>query len=156
MLQRYLCLLLLAAPLAAGCGKSGDAIRIKGSDTMVNLAQAWAERYGAAHPEVTVEVLGGGSGVGIASLIDGNCDLADASRSMEPKEFERVEGQAQRGRQLFVGYDALAVYVHKDNPLDTIAIKQLAEIYGEGGGISKWSQLGRATPRGSAATRLPG
>lgn len=144
--MRYpVCFLLLAAsiPVLGGCGRSGDAIRVEGSDTMVNLAQAWAERYRTAHPEITVQVLGGGSGVGIASLIDGNCDLANASRSIEPKETERVK--AKRGvepKEIVVGHDALAVYVHKNNPLDVIAIEQLAEIYGEGGGISKWSQLG--------------
>ena len=142
---RYVACVLLAAglPGVAGCGRSGDAIRVEGSDTMVNLAQAWAERYRVAHPEVAVQVLGGGSGVGIASLIDGNCDLANASRSIEPKEVERVK--AKRGtepKEFVVGHDALAVYVHKNNPLDEISLEQLAEIYGEGGGVSKWSQLG--------------
>jgi len=136
---------LLATCLATvgGCGRSGDAIRVEGSDTMVNLAQAWAERYRAIHPEITVQVLGGGSGVGVASLIDGNCDLANSSRSIEPKEVARVK--ARRGvdpKEIVVGHDALAVYVHQRNPLDVISLDQLAEIYGEGGGISKWSQLG--------------
>jgi len=144
-MARYGTCLFLAASLlgVTGCGRSGDAIRVEGSDTMVNLAQAWAERYRVAHPEVAVQVLGGGSGVGIASLIDGNCDLANASRSIEPKEIERVK--AKRGmepKEFVVGHDALAVYVHKNNPLDEISLDQLAEIYGEGGGISKWSQLG--------------
>jgi phosphate transport system substrate-binding protein len=133
----------MGLPAMWGCGRSGDAIRVEGSDTMVNLAQAWAERYHAAHSEITVQVLGGGTGVGIASLIDDNCDLADASRSIEPREIERVK--AKRGvepKEIVVGHDALAVYVHRKNPLDEISIEQLAEIYGEGGGISKWSQLG--------------
>jgi phosphate transport system substrate-binding protein len=116
---------------------------MEGSDTMVNLAQAWAEKYHEEHPDVTVQVLGGGSGVGIASLIDGNCDLANASREIEEKEKKRVE--ARRGvaaKEHIVGYDALAVYVHKDNPLDSIAMEDLAEIYGKDGKITKWSQLG--------------
>jgi phosphate transport system substrate-binding protein len=136
-------LLVTGLVAVGGCGRSGDAIRVEGSDTMVNLAQAWAERYRAIHPEITVQVLGGGSGVGIASLIDGNCDLANSSRSIEPKELARVK--ARRGvapKEIVVGHDALAVYVHKSNPLDVICLDQLAEIYGEGGGISKWSQLG--------------
>lgn len=136
-------LLAVCLPAVWGCGRSGDAIRVEGSDTMVNLAQAWAERYRVVHPEITVQVLGGGSGVGIASLIDGNCDLANSSRSIEPKEIGRVK--AKRGtepKEIVVGHDALAVYVHKKNPLDEISIEQLAEIYGEGGGVSKWSQLG--------------
>lgn len=136
-------LLGVVATAAGGCGRSGGGVRMEGSDTMVNLAQAWAEKYHQQDPEVKVQVLGGGSGVGIASLIDGNCDLANASREMEPKEIERVK--AKRGleaKEHIVGYDALAVYVHKDNPLDAISIEELAEIYGEGGKITKWSQLG--------------
>lgn len=127
----------------SGCGRSDRGIRMEGSDTMVNLAQAWAEKYHAEHPEVTVQVLGGGSGVGIASLIDGNCDMTNASRAMEDKEVQRVK--AKRGVapvEHIVGYDALAVYVHKDNPLESISLEELAEIYGEGGKITKWSQLG--------------
>jgi phosphate transport system substrate-binding protein len=114
-----------------------------GSDTMVNVAQAWAEKYNAQHPEATVQVTGGGSGVGITRLIDGTCDLANASREMDQKEIERV--QAKRGvepNKHVVGFDALAVYVHKDNPLDSISLEELAEIYGKGGKTERWSQLG--------------
>ena len=128
---------------ALGCGQSARGIRMEGSDTMVNLAQAWAEKYHQKNPEAKVQVLGGGSGVGIASLIDGNCDLANCSREIEPKENARVK--AARGveaKEHVVGYDALAVYVHKDNPLDAISIEELAEIYGKDGRITKWSQLG--------------
>jgi phosphate transport system substrate-binding protein len=128
---------------SAGCKRSDRGIRVEGSDTMVNLAQAWAENYHAKHPDASIQVLGGGSGVGITSMIDGNCDLATCSRKMEEKEIKRV--QAKRGydpSEHIVGYDALAVYVHKDNPLDTISLEELAEIYGDGGKITKWSQLG--------------
>jgi len=144
MTPRY-CVGLLACGLWAvgGCGRSSEGIRMEGSDTMVNVAQAWAEEYHQMHPKAIVQVLGGGSGVGIASLIDGNCDLANASRKMENKEIQRLK--AKRGaepKEHVVGYDALAVYVHKHNPLDSISLEELAEIYGEGGKISKWSQLG--------------
>lgn len=126
-----------------GCGRSHQGVHMEGSDTMVNLAQAWAEKYHNKNPEATVQVLGGGSGVGIASLIDGNCDMANCSRKMEDKEIQRVK--ARRGvepKEHVVGYDALAVYVHKNNPLDSISLEELAEIYGDKGKISKWSQLG--------------
>ena len=106
---------------------------------MVNVAQAWAEVY-YKQTGVKVQVLGGGSGVGIASLIDGTCDMANASRKMKPKEREKAK--AKRGQdpvEHIVGYDALAVYVHKDHPLDTITIDVLAEIYGDGGKIEEWS-----------------
>jgi len=142
-----------------GCGRGqgGNVIRVEGSDTMVNLAQAWAERYHEKHSFVSVQVLGGGSGVGIASLIDGNCDMANCSRAMREKELQRVE--AKRGkdaREFIVGYDALAVYVHKDNPLESISLEELAEIYGEGGGIESWSQLGVEVPgcRNGKITRV--
>ena len=126
-----------------GCGSPGEGIHMEGSDTMVNVAQAWAEKYHAKAPEVSVQVLGGGSGVGIASLIDGNCDMANASRKMVEKEILQVK--AKRGveaKEFVVGFDALAVYVYKDNPLSSISLDELAQIYGEGGRIKKWSQLG--------------
>jgi phosphate transport system substrate-binding protein len=141
----------LAAWGLPGCGSSTEGIRMEGSDTMSEVATAWAEKYHATHPEATVQLLSGGSGVGIASLIDGNCDMANASRKMEGPEIERME--AKRGvepKEHVVGFDALAVYVHKDNPLDSISLDELAEIYGEGGKITKWSQLG--VPSGALGT----
>lgn len=143
------CGLLLAAAL--GCGSHADhrkdssqkAIRVDGSDTMVNLAAAWAERYQREHPDVSVQVTGGGSGVGIVNLINGTCDLANTSRKMKPSEIQKAK--AARGgdpKEIIVGHDALAIYVHKDNPLDSISMEELAEIYGHNGRITKWSQLG--------------
>ena len=120
-----------------------DVIRITGSDTMVNLVQAWAEHYAQVRPGISVRVAGGGSGVGIAGLIDGTLDIAAASREMKPAERERA--RVRRGGEptgFTVALDALAVYVHKDNPLESISIEELAEIYGEHGRIEKWSQLG--------------
>ena len=135
----------------SGCGQQASApsrdgaavVRVEGSDTMVNVAQAWAEEYHKKRPGISVQVLGGGSGVGIASLISGNCDMADTSRKMTESELKRLKDKrGAEAKEFIVGYDALAVYVHKDNPLDEIAIEQLAEIYGDGGKITKWSQLG--------------
>lgn len=102
-----------------------------------------AERYHGDRPTVSVQVLGGGSGVGIASLTDGNCDLADSSRNVGAKEVLAI--RAKRGeapKEHIVGYDALAVYVHPDNPLDSISLEELAEIFGDGGKTVRWSQLG--------------
>jgi phosphate transport system substrate-binding protein len=137
-----------AAPDAGGRppGRSARPIvRIIGSDTMVNLVQAWAEEYTRVRPHVVVQVAGGGSGVGIAGLIDGTLDLAAASREMRPAERERA--RLTRGvepREVTVARDALAVYVHHDNPLPHISLAALAEIYGEHGTIARWSQLGRS------------
>jgi phosphate transport system substrate-binding protein len=126
-----------------GAGDGKISIRVDGSDTMVNLAQAWAEEYNKSHPDVSVQVSGGGSGVGIAALIDGVTDLANASRKMKDKELKRAKANTgKEPKEFIVAKDALAVYVSKENPLDSITIQQLADIYGEGGETTKWSQLG--------------
>ena len=141
---------ILLAPLVACSGAQAGhvqsvraVIRITGSDTMVNLVQAWAERYRPVRPAVTVQVAGGGSGVGIAGLIDGTLDIAAASREMRPAERQRAKARhGGEPSEFIVALDALAVYVHKDNPLDSISIEELADIFGEQGSIAKWSQLG--------------
>ena len=146
----------VAAVALVACGPSGDGgdegggatiIQNKGSDTMVNVAQVWAEEYRTVAPDVEVEVSGGGSGVGIAALIRGTVDLANASRDMKPQEMEAAEKNTGKAPQEFtVGYDALAVYVHKDNPLEEIELSRLADIYVEGGSVTRWSQLGVTIP----------
>ncbi|MBN1396379.1 MAG: phosphate ABC transporter substrate-binding protein [Pirellulales bacterium] len=137
--------LIILTALVCGCGdshQSATAIRNEGSDTMVNIAQAWAEEYNQKRQDVKVQVLGGGSGVGIASLIDGNCDMANTSRKMKPDEVKEVEEKhAAKPQEIIVGYDALAIYVHKGNPLDSISLEELADLYGENGTLTKWSEL---------------
>jgi phosphate transport system substrate-binding protein len=131
-------------------GSTRSTIQNKGSDTMVNVAQAWAEAYKKLHPDINVEVSGGGSGVGIAALIKGTVDLANSSRDMKPKEIEDAKKSTGKDPKEFtVGYDGLAVYVHKDNPLDNITTEQLAQIFMEGGKLAKWSELGVTIPGGS-------
>lgn len=133
-----------ATPSTGGAAApaGGTVIRITGSDTMVNLVQAWAENYRKKKPDVSVQVAGGGSGVGIAGLIDGILDLAASSREMDVKETDRATQKGHKPIQYDVALDALSIYVHKDNPLATIAEDALAEIYGDKGTIEKWSQLG--------------
>jgi len=119
------------------------AIQNRGSDTMIELAQAWAEKY----VPTDVEVSGGGSGVGISAMIDGKVDIANASRLMTDKELEAAKKNTGKEPKLHVvGYDALAIYVHKDNPLEEISVEQLKDIYGDGGKITTWSQLGVKVP----------
>jgi phosphate transport system substrate-binding protein len=118
------------------------AIRVTGSDTMINLVQAFAESYQAVRPGVSVQVAGGGSGVGIAGLIDGILEIAAAGREITLDERRAV--RARRGadpQQFVVALDALAVYVHRDNPVSQLSIDELANIYGDGGSIERWSQL---------------
>ena len=121
-------------------------IQNKGSDTLVNVAQAWAEAYAQINPNVAVAVTGGGSGTGIAALIGGSVDIANSSRSMEEEEFEMANGRGVVPNELIVGYDALAVYIHPDNPIDRFTLGQLADIYGENGTTESWSQLGITVP----------
>jgi len=153
LLKAPLLCLSLAMLSAAGCKKTqtvsaGDTQRIQdiGSDTMVNMAQAWAEAYAESRPEISVEVSGGGSGVGIAALINGTADIANSSRSLEPAEAERAKKAGITPVEHVVGFDGLAIFVHKNNPLEQITIEQLSQIYKEHGNIDSWSQLGVKIP----------
>jgi phosphate transport system substrate-binding protein len=126
---------------------AGVVVRVTGSDTMVNLVQAWAENYRTVEPNVSVQVAGGGSGVGIAGLIDGILDVAAASREMEADEIARAtQRNGTKPEEFTVALDALAVFVHKDNPVASLSIQELAEIYGDEGAITRWSQLGVKNP----------
>ena len=138
----------LAAILLTACGggERRELIQNKGSDTLVNVAQAWAEAYQTIKPNVVVAVSGGGSGTGIASLINGTVDLANSSRAIKDKELKLAEDNGQHPVQHIVGYDALAVFLHADNPMDEMSIEQLLGIYGDGGEITRWTDLGVEVP----------
>jgi phosphate transport system substrate-binding protein len=153
MLKRTITLLVTVG-LALSCGgEAGDSgrnrtlIQNKGSDTLLNVAQAWAEAYGTAHPELAVAVTGGGSGTGFSALINGTVDIANASRQIRESEIASVrEARDVEPIEVIVGYDALAVFLHPDNPIDSFTFQQLAEIYGEGGEFETWSDLGVSVP----------
>lgn len=135
----------------AGCSRDSSAggrvlIQNKGSDTLVNVAQAWAEKYKDIDPSVAVAVTGGGSGTGISALINGTVDIASSSRKMKQKEIDMARANGVEPVEFVVGYDALAVYLHPNSPIDTLTIAQLAEIYGEGGETETWDQLGVEVP----------
>lgn len=134
---------IILAPLAA---EARTVIQNKGSDTLVNVAQAWAENYQKIDPNVAVAVTGGGSGTGIAAMINGTVDIANASRKMKDKEVQLAKKQGQDPVEHVVGYDALAVYLHQDNPVDSVSLTQLAEVYGEDGQTESWKQLGVEVP----------
>jgi phosphate transport system substrate-binding protein len=151
-----LCAALVACGGRPGGGATGSqgttasgksVIQNKGSDTMVNVAQAWAEEYHKVSPTVAVEVSGGGSGVGIAALSKGSIDLANASRNMKPQEIaDAKRNTGKEPKEFVVGFDALAVYVHKDNPLNEISVDELAQVFAEGGTADNWSQIGTKIP----------
>ncbi|WP_369158172.1 phosphate ABC transporter substrate-binding protein [Candidatus Thiodiazotropha sp. LNASS1] len=121
-------------------------IQNKGSDTLVNVAQAWAEAYGDVDANVAVAVSGGGSGTGIAAMINGTVDIANASRQMKKKELKLAKSKGQDPIEHVVGYDALAVFIHQDNPADTLNYDQLKSVFGRGGKATKWSDLGLKVP----------
>jgi phosphate transport system substrate-binding protein len=118
-----------------------------GSDTMLQVAGRWAAEYQKVNPSVSVEVTGGGSGVGIANLTKGITTIANASRDMSPKEKDAAEkNTGKKPVEFIVGYDAIGIYVHKDNPIAEITMEDLAGIYGREGQTENWSQLGITLP----------
>jgi phosphate transport system substrate-binding protein len=128
-----------SSPLAAAPEKA--TLSVKGSDTMVILGQRWAETYMNANPGVSVQVTGGGSGTGIAALINGTTDICEASRPMKDKEKD--DAQAKRGApavETKVALDALAVYVNAKSPLKEISIPELHKIYA--GDTTSWKDVG--------------
>ena len=137
-----LLLLPLFLLLAAGCGgQRSKAVTVKGSDTMVLLGQRWAETYMAEHPGAAVQVTGGGSGTGIAALINGTTEICQSSRPI--KDDERKQIADRYGRQvteIVVARDGLAVYVAEGNPVAELTLGQIKEIYT--GRITDWSQVG--------------
>jgi phosphate transport system substrate-binding protein len=148
-------MLLVAAVLAVGCGgeergagnDSGSADEVKttitqkGSDTMILIAQKWAEVFGADNTNVTIQVTGGGSGTGISALINGTTDIANASRPM--KDAEREEIKSKYGNDVVeipVAKDAVAVYISEENPVKELTIEQLGKIYTKQ--ITNWKEVG--------------
>jgi len=115
-------------------------IENKGSDTIVNLALAWAERYQSQHPEVRISVTGGGSGTGIASLINGTVDIANASRQIKEEEIEDAKSNGIDPVEFIVARDAIAVIVNPENPVDQLTLKQISDIYS--GKYTNWSEVG--------------
>jgi len=134
---------LLALCLAAACSpRTGQqSLTIKGSDTMVQLGQRWAEIYMNENPGVVIQVTGGGSGTGIAALINGSTDIAQASRSMREEEKDSVlELRGAPVEEVPVALDALAVYVHTENPVGSLTIDEISAIFR--GEITNWAEVG--------------
>ncbi len=117
-------------------------IQNKGSDTLVNVAQAWAEAYRDVDPNVAIAVSGGGSGTGIAAMINGTVDIANASREMKDSEIANAKKKGQNPVKHVVGYDALAVFINSANPAKSLSFEQLKQIYMRDGKATKWSDVG--------------
>lgn len=127
-------------PPGEASAESPQAIENKGSDTLVNLALAWAEAYAPSHPEVRISVTGGGSGTGIAAMINGTVDIANASREMKPEEIAAAEKNGITPIEFTVARDAIAVVVHPSNPVNELTLQQISDIYTRK--ITNWSEVG--------------
>jgi phosphate transport system substrate-binding protein len=115
-------------------------IENKGSDTIVNLALAWAEAYQSVRPEVRISVTGGGSGTGIAALINNTVDIANASRKIKPEEIENAQANGVEPVENVIARDAIAVIVNPENPVDQLTMAQISAIYS--GKVNNWQEVG--------------
>jgi phosphate transport system substrate-binding protein len=133
----------LAACMGFAPAWAARGITIKGSDTMVILGQRWAETYMNGHPGSVIQVTGGGSGTGIAALINGTTDICQASRPMKEDEKRKLRDRYQTmGTEIPVAKDGLSIYVHESNPVKDLSIAQLKQIYT--GQVTSWKVLGGA------------
>jgi phosphate transport system substrate-binding protein len=135
---------LIGLLLLSGCArKSSDqanSLQIKGSDTMVNLGQAWAEEYMKLNPGKSIAVTGGGSGTGITALINNTCDIAEVSREMKQSEIDLIASKGAAPKKLIVALDGLAVVVSPENKISELTMNQLADIFT--GRIRNWKEVG--------------
>lgn len=147
-MKRFLTLL-LSAILIASCSSSGETttsnspanyIENKGSDTIVNLALAWAEEYQTDHPEVRISVTGGGSGTGIAALVNGTVDIANASRKIKDEEIAEAQANGVEPLEHIIARDAIAVVVNPQNPVSQLTLQQISDIYS--GKYTNWTEVG--------------
>ena len=141
---------LIAVLFMSSCGPASSAgtasdsqtayIENKGSDTIVNLALAWAEKYQDEHSDIRISVTGGGSGTGIASLINGTVDLANASRQIKQEEIDQAKANGVEPVEHIIARDAIAVIVNPENPVNQLTLKQISDIYS--GKITNWTEVG--------------
>lgn len=142
--------LLVSSLILGGCGRSavdgaadaggGVTLQNKGSDTIVNLALAWAEAYQEVNPQVRIAVTGGGSGTGLTALINGTVDIANASRRIKEEELAAARANHIEPQELVIARDAIAVVVHPSNPVDHLTLQQISDIYS--GKITNWREVG--------------
>ena len=141
--SNYVMTVLLGLLLFSDCGKKSDqsnTLQIKGSDTMVNLGQAWAEAYMKQFPGASIAVTGGGSGTGVTALVNNTCDIAEVSREMKDSEIKLAESKGITPKKIVVALDGIAVFVHPANEISELTIDQLADIFT--GKIKNWKEVG--------------
>jgi phosphate transport system substrate-binding protein len=142
----YLLIITVLIPLLIiGCKKKDNevektVITIKGSDTMVNLSQKWAEEYMKLHPEVSIQVTGGGSGTGVAALLNKTTEIANSSRELKPAELEDAKTKGVTPFTYQVALDGIALIVHPESKVDSLTIQQVSDIFS--GKITNWKKIG--------------
>jgi phosphate transport system substrate-binding protein len=149
-MKRALILFLLSSFILLSCSSNSSSntssdssaayIENKGSDTIVNLALAWAERYQGEHADVRISVTGGGSGTGIASLINKTVDIANASRKIKQEELDQAKANGVVPFEHTIARDAIAVIVNPENPVSQLTLQQVSDIYS--GKINNWKEVG--------------
>ena len=128
------------SPSATESSSQSAYIDNKGSDTLVNLALAWAEAYQTIQPDVRISVTGGGSGTGLTALVNKSVDIANASRQIKTEELTAAQDAGLNPQEFVVARDAIAVIVNPENPVDRLTLSQLSAIYR--GEINNWSEVG--------------
>ena len=148
-MKRLLIFFFLSSFIFSSCGSSNNSstsdspanyIENKGSDTIVNLALAWAEKYQGDHPDVRISVTGGGSGTGIAALVNGTVDLANASRKIKDEETSEAQSNGVTPVEHIIARDAIAVIVNPNNPVNELTLQQISDIYS--GKYTNWYEVG--------------
>jgi phosphate transport system substrate-binding protein len=139
--MKNITLLLIGTAIAWGSQAVAGSITVKGSDTLVILAQKWAEVYMGKHPETKIQVTGGGSGIGFAALQNNTTDVADASRPIKAAEIQAcIKAFGKKPKEYKVALDGLSIYVHNSNPLNEISVDQLEQIFT--GKVKNWKEIG--------------
>ena len=148
-MKRVLIFFLLSTFILSSCGSSNNSsasnspanyIQNKGSDTIVNLALAWAEKYQSDRPDVRISVTGGGSGTGIAALVNGTVDIANASRKIKDEEIAQAKTNGINPIEHIIARDAIAVIVNPNNPVSELTLQQISDIYS--GKYTNWKEVG--------------
>lgn len=148
IMRRFAILALISLLLLTGCSSKTETVSATaqkyisdmGSDTIVNLALAWAEKYQQLHPDNSISVTGGGSGTGITALINKTVDIANASRQIKPEELKAAEAAGLHPKEFVIARDAIAVIVNPNNPVSQLSLEQLSQIYT--GQINNWKEVG--------------
>lgn len=150
-MKRFLIIIFLFSSILTSCGSSNSSAEVtsdssaqyienKGSDTIVNLALAWAEAYQAKYPNVRISVTGGGTGTGIAALVNGTVDIANASRKIKDEETAEAQSNGISPVEHVIARDAIAVIVNPNNPVDELTLQQISDIYS--GKYTNWQDVG--------------